>query len=530
MFAQDACAGYRIVSKVVYDQTPVKMNKWINETTSENQIITTYKPVWKTEHRERQNYVLKPVRKTSMFEEKYIVQRPVIETSYRERQIEETVYETVTELRDQDVVVETPVYETEMRDEKIVVRRPVTETMYKTESVTAYRPTIVSDTQLVPANLYINQLVPSPYNGRFQPRWLAPGYYVDPVTGMNAYRRRGFHWIQNPAAYQFQIATVPALAAQRVDRLEFVPEIVQTQKPVEVTRYVEAVENRKVPIKVEKTLRRIESRKVPVTVERPKTVLRKEFFPYTTTRYVDEVRTRKIPVTETTYELVQQAVPYEVKSVEWVAVTQEIEVPKVRPRLVQVDLIKHTPRTVMMKVPIDAAGNVIGPAEPLFARDAAIVGSPTLATPLSQIPPPVELADEESAKSWEETSSSGAKSILEKTESGWPPYNEFRARPVLRIPENGASETSSSDSNSKRDYSNPKTKLTPIWRPPAENPKTQSASILDGDLPRATKPTRSRDSDGTSPADKVSALESRPSSSTPPDINGPAEKDDDEPF
>ncbi len=519
LVGQDTCVGYRLVPQTVYDKSPVKMNKWVNETVNEKQTITSYKPVYKTEKRERRTTVLKPVRKTSTREEKYIVRRPVVETSYQEREVEETTYETVTEMRDQEVVIETPVYETQMREDKVVVRRPVTETTYQSEIVTTYRPTVVSSTQLTPANMEVSQLVPA-YGGRPRARWLPPGYYLDPNTGLTVWRSRGFHWVQPPTGLQLQTSTVPVLTPQQVQKVELIPETQQVQKPVQVTRYVETVETRKVPIQIQKTQRRTEVRKVPVTVTRPKTIVRKEKIPYETTRYVDEVRVRKIPVTETTYERVEEVVPYEVETVEWVAVTQEIEVPQVRRKLVQVDMIKHTPRTVMMKVPVDAFGNIVGTAQPL---NGTITSTPTIAVPESQTPPPVVLADREpelAEKSLEETSSSSEKSVLENNGESSEPIIEYHARPELRKPESEPSETSSSKSKTDQDLSTSKTTLVPI------RPRTMEEQP-DPDLPRAKKPTRSHDS-SDEPADMVPALDSRPSQN-PPEINGPTEKDLDKP-
>ena len=133
-----------------------------------------------------------------MREKRTIVQKPITETKYREKRIEETTYEI--DYRDAGRSVcclRKPVVETRMRDEQVTVRKKVTENLIEVQEVTTYRPVVVPETQLVPANVPVSQtmLVNDPYQ-RSRLRWLSPGYYVDPVTGLSTFRRAGFHWVQ----------------------------------------------------------------------------------------------------------------------------------------------------------------------------------------------------------------------------------------------------------------------------------------------------------------------------------------------
>ncbi len=428
--AQDDCAGYMLIQKTVYEQTPVTMTQLVNETVYQKQKVTEYKPVWQTEKRERRTTVLKPVHETSERVERYRVRWPVTETKYRERQYEETVYETSTELQEQQVVVEEPVYETQTREERVVVKRPVTEQLIRHDTTTVYRPALVEGTELTTANLQIDQLVPTP-GTRARVQRLTPGYYTDPVTGQTVFRRRGLYWVANPPSYQLQSTNVPVLAIQPSSELTLVPETVTTQTPVEVTRYVEAVETRKVPIQVEKTVRRIETRKVPVQVKKPKIIVRTERVPYEETRYVEQIIEQKIPVSKITYETVERVEPYEASVCSWMPITREIEVPRVVPKEVEVTMIKHSPRTITMRVPIDAFGNILGPAIPLPGQTVETVEAPLV---LSQ--PPADLATNPGL---EETSAREEFSVVEPREAkaGEPPEPadetpalEYHARPV----------------------------------------------------------------------------------------------------
>lgn len=511
--AQDECVGYMLIQKTVYDQTPVTMTRQVNETVYQKQKVTEYKPVYQTEKRERRTTVLKPVHETSERIERYRVRWPVTETKYRERQYEETVYETVTEMQEQQVVVEEPVYETQTREERVVVKRPVTEQLIRHDTTTVYRPTLVEGTELTMANMQVDQLVPT-FGTRARVQWLAPGYYSDPLTGQTVFRRRGLHWVADPPGFQLQSTNVPVLATQPSSELALVPSTVETRTPVDVTRYVEAVETRKVPVQVEKTVRRIETRKVPVQVKKPKIVVRTEQIPYEVTRYIEQIIEQKVPVSKTTYQEVERVEPYEVTVSNWMPITREIEVPKVVPKTVEVAMIKHTPRTITMKVPIDAFGNIIGPAIPLAGQKfETVVSSPT---PWQTFP------QSTTTNGLEETSSRKEFSVVEPMEikstdaSDENSVREYRARPVPAEPDG-----SSSDADSQR-LLKPTTELKPVTPRPnssaGDDPaaKTNNTDIEPGNI---EKPKRTAD-DIEFDAAETPALKSPPPS-IGPEIQGP---------
>ncbi len=181
VMGQECCTAYKLVPQVTYKRVPQTVARMVNETVMETQQMTTYKPVWTREKRERRTVVMKPIVKTSEREERYLVRRPIIETSYREQQVEETSYETVTEMQEQRYLVQKPVVETQYREEQVVVRKPVTSTMMQTENVTTYKPVTVNETVLAQGATIQNNLTVQA--GRNRVRWLRPGYYVDPITG-----------------------------------------------------------------------------------------------------------------------------------------------------------------------------------------------------------------------------------------------------------------------------------------------------------------------------------------------------------
>jgi hypothetical protein len=339
-----------------YKSQPVNLSAWVNETVMMTEPVTSYKPVWTREKRERRTTVLKPIVQTSEKVERYLVKRPVWETTYEERQIEETSYETVTEMQEQRYLVQKPVVETELREEHVLVRKPVTTTMMQTENVTTLKPVTVAETQYVAGMSLQNDLVLQ--TGRNRLRWLSPGYYVDPLTGWTDFRRRGLHWVPDQTL-ALQPTVAPTLTPQTVLRTSYEPETVQVQKPVQVTQYVEQVETRKVPVEVTKTSSEIQIVRTPVTVQKPVTRIRTEKVPVQTLNYKEEILVRKVPVTETTYQRVEQVEPYDVEVCRWVAETKQVAVPRTVTRRVDYSIDRLVPETTWLQVPVNHWGQVV---------------------------------------------------------------------------------------------------------------------------------------------------------------------------
>jgi hypothetical protein len=345
-----------------------------------------------TEARERRNVVYKPVQKNRILEEHYEVLKPITETSFREETIQETVYETSTEMQTQQFVVEKPIVETQYRDEQVLVRKPVTQTVLQTENVLAYRPQTVAQTVYLPTNVAVSQVVRQPvFNNRLQ--WLPGGYYADPVSGVPTWQRTGLHWVPNPPVTQTVLQ--PGLIPTQQLETAYVPEVVQTQKPVTMTAWQDCYETRRVPLEVQRTERSVESRQVPVEVRKPVIRTRVEKVPVETVRYEKQNMVRRVPFVETTYEKIEQVEPYEVQVQKWVNETSTIQVPKQVWKRIESQTVQMVPRTVLQSVPVDAFGNllysvpatvVIPPAPTQVATNqSSVVGGsvPTTATALN---------------------------------------------------------------------------------------------------------------------------------------------------
>lgn len=339
-------------------EEPVTEYRW-----EEKEVIeTSYKkkmvPVYQTETVEEKSISYRPVTKTSERVENYKEIEPVTVTKFREREVCETKYDTVTEMREEKYISKRPVTETVMRDKQFNVREKVTETGVQYRDVTTYKPTTVEETTLTPTNVLVPGTVPT---DRLRARWLRPGYYTDPATGLTAWRRRGLHWAapSAPAA-----AVVPALVPQTSARTAYVPEVTRKAEPVEISRFVDRVETRKVPVEVERIEETVETRKVPVEVKRARQVKRIEKIPYTETTYREVQKTRRVPVVEETLQKVETIEPVEKTTAKWVEKQEAIETPKIVRRKVAYTTTKKVPYTVKMRVRVDSYGNSIGEPEP----------------------------------------------------------------------------------------------------------------------------------------------------------------------
>ena len=358
-------SAYKLVPQTVFEQQPVKVTQWVDETVHETQQVTTYKMVWQTETRERRNVEYKPVRKTVEREKRVVVRKPIVETLFREQRTEETTYDEVTEMRDETYTVRKPVRETRMREEQVTVRQPVTEKLIQVQRTTTYRPVVRTQTMMVPSQAVVQQFQTAiDPTRRARMRRLTPGFYTNPVTGQTEFRRRGLHWVQ-PTVSVPVASTVPVLVPQQVGQVDFVPETTEQRKPVEITRFVEKVETRKVPIEVERIIEETATRKVPVTVRIPRKKVTIEKVPYTRTTFRDEVTVTKVPHTETTYEKVETIEPYTVEVPRWIPETKEIRVPRKVSKRVEYEEMREVPRTIMMKVPLDACGNPLPGVAPI---------------------------------------------------------------------------------------------------------------------------------------------------------------------
>ena len=348
---------YKVYDQTFYREEPVKAWKWVEQEVMETSQKSRWVQEYDTEKLERTSVSYRPVEKTSERIEKYKELEPVTVTKYREKEIEETSYETAVEMRDETVLVKKPVIETQMREKEFTVREKVTEDSFEFKPITTLKPVAVPETTLVPTDV----VVPGVVGTRPRIRWLRPGTYVDPNTGLSVYRRRGLHWTNPTAA----AAVVPALVPQTSSKIAYLPETTMKKEPIEISRFVDRVETRKVPVEVKRMEETYETRKVPVEVRRPKTTVRVEKIPYQETTYREVEKVRKVPVVEKTMQKVETIEPYERTTAKWVEKVEEFETPKTVRKKIQYTAMKKTPYTVRMRVAVDCFGNAVGEPEPV---------------------------------------------------------------------------------------------------------------------------------------------------------------------
>ena len=114
-----------------------------------------------------------------------------------------------------------------MRTEKVIVKKPVTKEMIEVKKTTTLKPVVKKETQydVVPGQTLYNVLPDT--SRRSRARWLTPGYYTDPVSGLSVYRRGGLHWVQPNATVP--VGQTPGVAVPReVESTTFEPEVVET--------------------------------------------------------------------------------------------------------------------------------------------------------------------------------------------------------------------------------------------------------------------------------------------------------------
>jgi len=345
---------------------PVTKTRWVEKKTFETDLETRQKQVVQTEKRQRVVITQKPVVETKYRTEKIKRQKPVTVKKFRERRTKQTTYKTVTGYRDETETIREPVIETE----------------------TTLKPVVKKETQydVVPGQTLYSVLPDASRRSRV--RWLSPGYYTDPVSGLSVYRGRGLHWVQPNATVpvgQTAGVTVP----REVENTTYEPEVVETRRPVSVTRMVEETIEREVPHEVKKFVERTVTKKVPYEYKMPVDKVVVEKIPYTETVYEEEVIERRVPYTETRMQEVRTIEDYEVEVPRYVAETVKKEKPVYK--WVEEEFETTVQRTVYetMKVPCTADGEPVSDPVPLGAREYEFVselpstGTSTTRKPIS---------------------------------------------------------------------------------------------------------------------------------------------------
>ena len=349
---------------------PVTKTRWVEKEKFETE--TRQKQVIQTEKRQRVIITQKPVTETKYRTETVKRQKPVTVEKFRERRTKQTTYKTVTGYRDETETIREPVIETEMRTERVTVKKPITKEMIEVKKTTTLKPVVKKETQydVVPGQTLYSVLPDASRRSRI--RLLAPGYYTDPVSGLSDYRRFGLHWVKPNATVP--VGQTPGIAVPReVESTTYEPEVVETRRPISVTRMVEETIEREVPHEVKKFVERTVTKKVPYEYKMPVDKVIVEKIPYTETTYEEEVIERRVPYTETRMQEVRTVEDYEVEVPRYI--TQTVKKEKPVHEWVEEEFQTTVQRTVYetMKVPCTADGKPLSDPVPLDAPEYEFV-------------------------------------------------------------------------------------------------------------------------------------------------------------
>ena len=205
---------------------------------------------------------------------------------------------------------------------------------------------------------------------QYQLQWNRQAYAVPGPLGIFA-RVRGAPVLApqvTPPTVQTQYSYRPNYITQQVAKTSYVPEVQQTQVPVQVQRMETEVVSEQVPIQVQRmetevvtekvpvqTTRMVaetEVRKIPYEVQRPvtETVTRK--VPVQKTRYVTEQRVRRVPVRTTEWVTETRTEPVKVRYCEYEQMTRTVRRPVVRKKWIPYEETVYVPRQVVERTPL----------------------------------------------------------------------------------------------------------------------------------------------------------------------------------
>ncbi len=353
--AQDACCfqpAYRLQYETVMEPRQETSYRRIWETVPETREVTETKFVLKTRTEDREYTVARPVVETSYRDEQYTVMKAVLETSTRPVQRTQTTMVTETSERVEQYTTMRPVVETRYQQQQYQVQRPVVETSYQTQAYTTLRPVTTYQNQVVDTGGYVAQQMVTPGTVGYGLQWVPRAYQTTGPLGILAVNRGGLFWTPSvtPPTVQTQMAYRPNYVNQQVAQTQYVPETVQQQVPVQVSRMQTEVVTQNVPVQVTTMQPTVETRRVPVTVQRPVTETVTENVPVQQYKYIPEVKTRRIPIqtTKMTYETLKQ--PVEVQYYEPETVTRQVTVQRQVEKLVPETRTVMVPRQVIQRV------------------------------------------------------------------------------------------------------------------------------------------------------------------------------------
>jgi len=352
--AQSYCdyGEYSLVYKTVYVREPVTRYRLVVETVYEERDVTVQRPKWTTETRTREVVTRVPVTETSKQYRKHTVLRPVWETHYRTGKYDRVHYVDETSERIEYRTVLRPVTVEYEKERRYIVRRPVTETVVDHEQVLTYRPKVDYRTQVVDEGQYVNELVRSPGKTSHRLKWLPGGYYCDPTTKQQVWRRAGLHWVPHQASDEVNVQRryVPNLVEQQIPIESWRAELVTVEKPRTVTRYMDEEVVERVPVKVERMEPVEQVRRVPVTVRRRVVETVSEEVPYRVVRWVRQEIVEEVPTVTRSYKLESHEEKVDVRVCRMVTETKSIQVPHQVRRWVKYETTQLVLRRVIQRI------------------------------------------------------------------------------------------------------------------------------------------------------------------------------------
>ena len=234
------------------------------------------------------------------------------------------------------------------------VQRPVTETVMRQQCHTVMQPVVTQQTQMVDQGCYREQVTYKPSWWANRLAWQGGGTTVDPVTGAAVYHAPGFYWVPtNRGTYEVNRVWQPNVVAQQVQQVQYVPQTVTEQVPVQMTSFRTEQVVQKVPYQTCRIVQHEEVRKVPYTVSRPVTEHVDRKVPIQVTRMVTEEQVRRVPYQ--TCRMVQEErveqVPTQVCRME--SYEETVRIPRVVEKRIPVTYNYTVPRVECFRVPVD---------------------------------------------------------------------------------------------------------------------------------------------------------------------------------
>ncbi len=348
--AQVCCEpAYRVQSRTIMEEQLETRFRVVYRDEFEEQEITSQRPVLRTRVEKRPYTVTTPVVETSTVEERYTVLKPVTKREWEDRSYQETTYVTETAEREEAYTAYQPVTETQYQTQQYVVQRPITETQYQTQQYTTYQPVTTMQTAVVDQGQYVAQQYYQPGDVRYGLRYQPSGLTYDP-TGMAAYRRGGFGWVPYSAPGQTyaQLQYQPNPVQVAVPQTSYMPQVVQQQVPVQVTRMESQVVQQQIPYNVTKYQAIEQRRRVPYAVQKPITRTVDNKVAVDKVEWVEQEMVRPKTVQNTSYKVETKEKEVTVQFYETEEVRTKVRVPRKVAEYQPYHVKVLVPRTVQM--------------------------------------------------------------------------------------------------------------------------------------------------------------------------------------